>query len=335
MTQAPPPARAPVALTAKAVAELVGGTLLGDATARLTAVGPLHLADPETLSLLASSRYLGAFRASRAGAVMLAPVHSGETGGPGTRIVVADPHEAMHRALEAMYPAGPVAGFVHPSARLGRNVRLGARVRIGAGVVLESDVSIGDDSELSANVVCCRGTTIGRRCLVKPGAVLGSPGFGFVPARGGGHRRIPHVGGCVLEDDVEIGANSCVDRGSISDTVIGAGTKLDNLVHIGHNARIGARCLIMGGSVVAGSADIGDDVIIAGHAAVGGHFRVGNRARIGAKSGVIAEVPEGASVSGFPARSHRQFLRAQAALYRLARITARLEELAGEPNRDA
>ena len=325
-----------MALTAKAVAELVGGTVLGDEAARLTAVGPLHLADPETLSLLASAHYLGAFRASRAGAVMLAPVHSREAGGPTTRIVVDDPHEAMQRALQAMYPVSrPVASFVDPSARLGRNVRLGARVRIGAGVVLEDGVVIGDDSELGPNVVCCRGTTIGRRCLVKPGAILGSPGFGFVAVReGGGHARIPHVGRCVIEDDVEIGANSCVDRGSISDTVIGTGTKLDNLVHIGHNARVGARCLIMGGSVLAGSADIGDDVIIAGHAAVGGHFRVGNRARIGAKSGVISEVPDGAAVSGFPARSHRQFLRAQAALYRLARITSRLEDLAGEPSRD-
>jgi UDP-3-O-[3-hydroxymyristoyl] glucosamine N-acyltransferase len=323
-----------VALTAKTVAELVGGTVLGDATARLTAVGPLHLADSETLSLLASSRYLGAFRASRAGAVMLAPVHSREAGGPGTRIVVDDPHAAMHRALQAMYPPGDSAGFVDPSARLGRNVKLGARVRIGAGAVLEDEVTIGDDTELGAHVVCGRGTIIGRRCLIQPGAVLGSSGFGFVPAEGGGHRRVPHIGGCVIEDDVEIGANSCVDRGSISDTIIGAGTKLDNLVHVGHNARVGARCLIMGGSVLAGSADIGDDVIIAGHAAVGGHFRVGNRARIGAKSGVISAVPEGEAVSGFPARSHRQFLRAQAALYRLARITPRLEELAGEPNQD-
>lgn len=334
MATAPPSARAPVALTANAVAELVGGAVLGDGTARLTAVGPLHLADPETLSLLASARYLGAFRASRAGAVLLSPVHSKEAAGPVTRIVVDDPHEAMHRALQAMYPAANSSGAVHPSAQLGRNVKLGARVRIGAGAVLEDDVTVGDDSDLGPRVVCCRGTIIGKRCRVNPGAILGSAGFGFVPASGGGHRRVPHIGGCLIEDDVEIGANSCVDRGSISDTVIGAGTKLDNLVHVGHNARIGARCLIMGGSVLAGSADIGDDVIIAGHAAVGGHFRVGNRARIGAKSGVISAVSEGEAVSGFPARSHRQFLRAQAALYRLARITPRLEELAGEPSQD-
>jgi acetyltransferase-like isoleucine patch superfamily enzyme len=157
--------------------------------------------------------------------------------------------------------------------------------------------------------------------VIKPGTVLGTPGFGYV-AGPAGPARIPHVGGCRLGDDVEIGSNCTVDRGSIEDTVIGAGSKLDNLVHIGHNARLGARCLVMGGSVIAGSADIGDDVVIAGHAAVGGHFRVCHSARIGAKSGVISAVPDATDVSGFPARPHWEFLRAQAALYRLARITA-------------
>jgi UDP-3-O-[3-hydroxymyristoyl] glucosamine N-acyltransferase len=143
------------------------------------------------------------------------------------------------------------------------------------------------------------------------------------------------VGSCIIEDDVEIGANCTVDRGSIDATVIGPGSKLDNLVHVGHNARLGARCLVMGGSVIAGSADIGDDVIIAGHAAVGGHFRVGRGARIGAKAGVISAVPDGAEFSGFPARPHREHLRAQAALYRLARITDELEALVQARKPDA
>jgi UDP-3-O-[3-hydroxymyristoyl] glucosamine N-acyltransferase len=258
-----------------------------------------------------------------------------EKPGPDTRIVVGDPHAAISRVLHAMYPdrsAG--SGRIHPTARIGRGVTLGARVRLDAFVVLENGVSVGDDSELGPNVICCVGTRIGRRCLIKPGAVLGSPGFGFV-GESTSHVRIPHIGGCIIEDEVEIGSNCTVDRGSISDTVIGAGTKLDNLVHVGHNARLGARCLVMGGSVIAGSAEIGDEVIIAGHSAVGGHFRVGDRARIGAMSGVISAVPDGGVVSGFPARPHRQFLRAQAALYRLARIGSRLEELAGESGGDA
>jgi UDP-3-O-[3-hydroxymyristoyl] glucosamine N-acyltransferase len=333
-----------VPLTAQAVAELVGGRLVGDGARVLTAVGSLEGADGETLSLLASGRYLPAFHSSRAGAVLLSPGNEALGSGPPARIVVADPQQAMARAIAAMFPPDPPAGAIHPTARLTPGVRLGSavsigpyatlgagvvlgdRVRVGAGAVLEAGVTVGDDSELGAHVVCVQGTVLGRRCVLKPGAVLGTPGFGFV-AGAHGPTRIRHVGRCVIGDDVEIGANSCVDRGSIDDTVIGAGSKLDNLVHVGHNARLGARCLVMGGSVIAGSADIGDDVVIAGHAAVGGHFRVGHRARIGAKSGVISAVPDGTDVSGFPARPHREFLRAQAALYRLARIADQLERL--------
>lgn len=328
----PPPGHP---LTAQAVAELVGGRLSGNGATELSGVGPLDRADGGTLSLLASAHYLPAFRESRAGAVLLRPEHQQEAAGPITRIAVADPQAAMAEVLAAMYPAADPGGAIHPSASIGAGVVLGARVRLGPGVVLEDGVAIGDDTALGAHVVCCQGTRIGKRCLIKPGAVLGSPGFGFVSGPRG-HHKMPHVGSCVLGDDVEVGANSCIDRGSIADTVIGNGTKLDNLVHIGHNARLGARCLVMGGCVIAGSADIGDDVIVAGHAAIGGHFRVGSRARIGAKAGVISAVPDGADVSGFPARPHREFLRAQAALHRLSRITPRLEELAGpKTGRDA
>lgn len=340
--------RAPVPLTARAVAELVGGRLVGEGAGLLSAVGPLAGADGDTLSLLTSPRYLEDFTASRAGAVLLPPEHAGAAGPP-VRILVPDPQAALARVLATMFPASAPDGGIHssvviaPGVRLGRGVVLearvslgqgvvlGDRVRLGAGTVLEPGVSIGEDSELGANVVCHAGTRIGRRCVIKAGAVLGGAGFGYI-AGGGGPERIPHVGGCVLGDDVEVGSNSCIDRGSITDTIIGPGCKLDNLVHIGHNSRMGARCLIMGGSVLAGSADLGDDVIVAGHAAVGGHFRVGHRARIGAKSGVISPVPDGGAVSGFPARPHREFLRSQAALYRLARITDELEALV-EPGR--
>lgn len=337
-------ARAPVPLTAQAIAQLVGGHVVGDGATLLSAVGSLTGAGDDALSLLASSRYLAAFRASAAGAVLLRP-RDAERPGPGTRILVDDPQAALARVLAVMFPAASPAPGIHSTVRLGHGVRLGSgvsigphaslgprvvlgqRVSLGAGVVLEEDVSVGDDSRLGARVVCAQATRIGSRCVIKPGVVLGGPGFGYL-AGPRGPERIPHVGACVLGDDVEIGSNSCVDGGSLEDTVIGPGCKLDNLVHVGHNARLGARCLVMGGSVIAGSADIGDDVVIAGHAAVGGHFRVGNRARIGAKAGVTSAVADDTDVSGFPARPHRQFLRAQAALYRLAPIADRLEQLA-------
>jgi UDP-3-O-[3-hydroxymyristoyl] glucosamine N-acyltransferase len=344
--------RATVPLTAQAVAELVSGRLIGDGARLLTAVGPLQGADGGTLSLLASARYLPEFRGSAAGAVVLRDDSAAEPGGPQVRIVVADPQAAIARAVAAMFPPTPAPAGVDPSARLGagtilgvdvaigphcvlgREVRLGDRVRLGAGVVLEDRVSIGDDSDLGSHVVCYAGARVGARCIVKAGAVLGGAGFGYISGREG-HTRIPHVGGCVLGDDVEIGSNSCVDRGSIDDTVIGAGTKLDNHVHVGHNAHIGARCLLMGGTVIAGSAELGDGVIVAGHVAVAGHFRVGHGVRIGAKSGVISAVPDGTDVSGFPARPHREFLRAQASMYRLARITDQLEDLVKTRSGDA
>lgn len=321
------PPQATVPLTVEAVATLVGGRLVGggDGSRLLTAVGPLAGADGGTLSLLAQGRYLSDFRASRAGAVLLTAEWAPDPAGPPLRIIVTDPQKAMARALEVMFPVSG-GGDVHPTVRLGKGVVLGKQVRLGPGVVLEAGVIVGDATELEAEVVCHRGTRIGRRCRIQAGTVLGGPGFGFVAALGG-HARIPHVGGCLLGDDVEVGGNCTIDRGSIDDTVIGDGTKLDNLVHVGHNARLGAGCLVMGGSVIAGSAELGDGVVVAGHAAIGGHFRVGNRARIGAKSGVISAVPEGADYSGFPARPHREFLRAQAAMYRLARIVGELEEL--------
>jgi UDP-3-O-[3-hydroxymyristoyl] glucosamine N-acyltransferase len=160
--------------------------------------------------------------------------------------------------------------------------------------------------------------------MVQAGARLGSDGFGYV-FRNGIHDKIPHIGRCIIEDDVEIGANSTIDRGSFDDTVIGAGTKIDNLVQIGHNVRIGRLCLIMAQAGIAGSARIGDGVVIAGQAGLGGHITVGDGARLAGQAGVFGDVPAGETWSGYPARPHRQSLRASAAVLRLAEIIKKLE----------
>jgi len=163
---------------------------------------------------------------------------------------------------------------------------------------------------------------------VHAGVVLGSDGFGYIPGRNGEpHRKIPHVGRCLIGDDVEIGANTCIDRGSVDDTVIGSGTKIDNLVHIAHNVRIGARCLIMAQAGIAGSCQVEDDVIIAGQAGVSDHVTIGRGARLLVQAGTIADVPAGATLFGTLARPHREYLRGQAALYRLAKIVDKLEKL--------
>ena len=333
-------------LTARAVADLVGGRLLGDGAVRIHSVRPLDRAGPDALSFAVSGRYAAELDSSRAGAVLV-PEALAAGAGPGTRIVVPDPYGALVRVLQALYPAEPPAAGVDATARigagaklgpelmiaayvvLGRDVQLGARCRLAQGVSIGDGVVIGDDAVIGPGVVCYPGTRIGHRVVLKAGAVIGGEGFGYL-SDGTKHTRIPHVGGCILEDEVEVGSNTCIDRGSIDDTVIGRGTKLDNLVQVGHNVRIGERCLIMAGVGIAGSTRVGHDVILAGHVGVTDHLVIGDRARIAAKSAIFGDVPASASFSGHPARPHRQFLRAQAAMYRLAPIVDELERVAAQ-----
>jgi len=333
-------------LTARAVADLVGGRLLGDGAIRIHRVRSLDRAGPDALSFAVSARYAADLDSSKAGAVLV-PEALASGAGPGTRIVVPDPYGALVRVLHALYPdetpepgidstarigAGAEIGpdvSIGPFVVLGRNVRLGARCRLAQGVSVGDGVIVGDDTTLGPGVVCYPGTRIGNRVVLKAGAVLGGDGFGYL-SDANGHARIPHVGACILEDEVEVGSNTCIDRGSIDDTVVGRGTKLDNLVQVGHNVRIGERCLIMAGVGIAGSTRVGNDVILAGHVGVTDHLAIGDRARIAAKSAIFGDVPAGASFSGHPARPHRQFLRAQAAMYRLAAIVDELERLVPE-----
>jgi UDP-3-O-[3-hydroxymyristoyl] glucosamine N-acyltransferase len=341
----------PAGLTAQAVADLVGGRLLGDGAVVLHRVRALDGAGPDAISLAISSKYADQLRACGAGAVLVPAELADAPAGPRTRIVVSDPYAAMVQVMGVLFPPAATGPGVDATARLGPGVRLGRDVSIGPyvvlgrsvvlgdrcvvaeGVSLGDDVSVGEDTVIGPRAVLYRETRVGRRVVVKAGAVLGGPGFGYLPGATG-HHRIPHVGGCVIEDEVEIGSNTCVDRGSMSDTVIGRGTKLDNLVHVGHNVRLGERCLVMAGVGIAGSTRIGDDVILAGHVGVTDHLVIGDGARIAAKSAVFGDVPAGASFSGHPARPHRQFLRAQAALYRVAPIITQLERLTGEAERD-
>ena len=334
-------------ITAQAAADLVGGRLLGDGAVVLRRASSLDRAGADSVSLVVSSRYLPLLRDSKAGVVLVPESLAGENGGPGTRIVVAEPYRALVQLLAVLHPTAQldvgvassatvaedvVIGegvSVGPQAVVGRRARLGARVRIGPGVVIGDGVTVGDDAVLDANVVCYAGTTLGARVVVKAGAIVGGDGFGYVQGPHG-HIRIPHIGGCVLEDDVEIGSNCTIDRGSLDDTVIGQGTKLDNQVHVGHNVRIGRRCLVMGGVGIGGSTRIGDGVVVAGHSTLVDHVTVGDRARIGARAFVIGDVPGGADVSGQPARPHRETLRVQAALRRLEPLVRDLERLVEE-----
>jgi UDP-3-O-[3-hydroxymyristoyl] glucosamine N-acyltransferase len=308
----------------------------------LRRLAPLDRAGPDALSFLVAPAYLPDYRQTAAGAVLVAQALAGEAIGPGTRILVARPDDALERAAALLHPPRrqhrgvdptarvapdvevPADGYIGPYAVIGIGARLGARVVVEAGAWVGDDAIIGEDSVVGPHAVCYPGARLGRRVVLKAGAVVGGPGFRFLSGPDG-HRRVPHLGGCVLEDDVEVGSGSCIDRGSFDDTVIGAGTKIDNLVQVAHNVRLGKRCLVAGTTGIAGSVRIGDDVVIAGGVGIADHVTIGNRAVLSAKSVVIGAVPEAAVVGGYPARSHRAFLRAQAALYRLPALLDRLE----------
>ncbi len=331
-------------LTAQAVADLVGGRLLGDGAVVVRRVGPLDRSGPDAISFAVSGRYAADLRHTGAGVVLVSDALADAPAGAAARVVVSDPYRALVRVIATLFPpaearpgvdatvrlgAGCVLGpgvAIGPFTLLGRGVRLGARCRVAEGVSLGDGVVVGDDTVIGPRVVCYAGSRIGSRVILKAGAVIGGDGFGYLPGPEG-HGRIPHVGGCILEDEVEVGSNSCVDRGSVDDTVIGRGSKLDNLVQVGHNVRIGERCLLMAGVGVAGSTRVGDGAILAGHVGVTDHLVIGAGARVAAKSAVFGDVPAGISISGHPARPHRQFLRAQAALYRLAPIIDDVERL--------
>ena len=333
-------------LSASEIAALTGGRLVGPGTVTVAGIAPLERAGPGDLSFLAAPRYVPYFQKTSASVVLVAPALATAEGGPETRIVVADPYAALLVVLPVLYPQAVWEAGIHPTAVVGRGttwqepvaigphavlgqgVQLGRNVRIGTGCVLGDGVAVGDDTQLYPGVTLYAGTALGKRVIVHAGAVLGSDGFGYIPGKSGeAHRKIPHVGCCLIGDDIEIGANTCIDRGSVDDTVIGSGTKIDNLVHIAHNVRIGARCLIMAQVGIAGSVQVEDDVIIAGQAGISDHLTIGRGARLLVQSGHIANVPADATLFGYPARPHREFLRAQAAMYRLAKIVDELETL--------
>lgn len=334
-------------ITAEAIAALVGGELVGDGSAVVSAVAPLDRAGPNDLSFLGSAKYAELFALSSAGVVLVEAKFRDAPGSARARILVENPMEKMLAVLPRLYSQHEAEPGIAPTARIGKGVSLGQRVSIGEYAVIGAGALIGDGTLVGAHTVIGNGAVTGLNCRLHPhvtlypraklgdrvvvhsGARIGSDGFGYV-LRDGTHTKIPHVGGCVIGDDVEIGANSTIDRGSIDDTVVGAGTKIDNLVQIGHNVRIGKLCLLVAQVGVSGSVVIGDGCVLAGQAGIGGHLTIGAGARIAGQAGVFGDVPPGESWSGYPARPHRESLRASGALLKLAGMMRRIEKLLDE-----
>ena len=294
--------------------------------------------------MLAHRRYAVDLARCEGRALLVSEALSGIEEGPRHRLVVADPHAALIELLPLLHPEPRQESDVHPTAVIhasatlsegvgvgphtviGAGVTLGEGVRIGANCVVGAGVTIGAGTALYPNVTLYPGSVLGDRVIVHAGARIGVDGFGYVSS-GGKHRKIPQVGACVVEDDVEIGANCAIDRGSIGRTVIGAGSKLDNLVHVGHNVTIGRGSVLVAQVGIAGSTRIGDEVALGGQAGISGHLRIGARAQIAAQAGVIGDVEPGQVISGYPARDHRSYLKAMAHLMILPDIVKRLRQL--------
>jgi UDP-3-O-[3-hydroxymyristoyl] glucosamine N-acyltransferase len=332
------------AMTLDEVARLVGGEVVGEAAVRVHGVAPLDQATPLEIALFADRRYLGQLRSTRGAAVLVSTALAAEvpTGLPA--VVVKDAHAALPPLLDRLHPAGEAAPVVHPTAVLGKGVVMGVDVTIGPYAVVEDACELGDhvrigahavlgrgskveqDSVLHPHVVLYPGTMVGKRVIVHAGARLGSDGFGYV-LQEGAYRKVPQVGRCVVADDVEIGANSCIDRGSIGDTVVGRGSKLDNLVHLAHNVRLGSACAMAAQVGIAGSTRIGNGVVFGGQAGLVGHIEVGDGARITAQAGVIGDVAPGETVTGYPARRLKEYLKGAALALRLPELLGRVQAL--------
>jgi UDP-3-O-[3-hydroxymyristoyl] glucosamine N-acyltransferase len=331
-------------LKASELARAADGRLEGGADPEITGTAPLDHAGPSDLAILSSPHYLADAANTAAAAVLVAAPLAGRLRDELPRIIVADVHRALITVLPLLYPdSAPPAG-VHPTAVIGDGAVLGADVSVGAHAVIGAATEVGAGAVIASHAVVgrhCRigagaylhphvtlydGTIVGARSILHSGVRAGVDGFGYSSSRAG-HIRIPHVGRCVIGDDVEIGSNTTIDRGSIGDTVIGSGTKIDNLVQIGHNVRMGEHCIVVSQVGVSGSARIGRFVTIGGQAGIKGHIEIGAGATIAAQAGVFGDVAPGTTVSGYPARPHKESLRAQAGMFRLPALLKRLRAL--------
>ncbi len=326
------------------LAAAVGGEVVGDAGRRVRGISGLTEAGPDEVSFLANPRYKPALKATRAGAVIVAR----DVEAPGvTLIKVAKPYPAFAKVLGLFAPPPAVpAGisdlaFIHPGARLGagvgvgpyavleEGVAVGDRTTIGAGTYVGPGSAVGADCLIYANVTLREGTRVGDRCIIHSGAVVGSDGFGFA-TEGGVHHKVPQIGGVIIEDDVEIGANCALDRGTMGYTRIGRGSKLDNLIQIAHNVQIGAGTLIAAQTGIAGSTVVGKYCVFGGQVGVVGHITIGDGAILGAQTGVAKSVPAGATYWGYPARPIMEVKKNEARINLLEKVFARVKELERE-----
>jgi UDP-3-O-[3-hydroxymyristoyl] glucosamine N-acyltransferase len=329
-------------LTLKEIAERLGGEATGPAELVISGASSYESAGESDIAFVDNARLLGAAEQSRAGALLVARDIASSTK---PLIRTDNPRLAFAQALEWFQPRRRPDPGVHATAVVGAGAELGKgiyvgpyvvigeRARLGVGVEVHAGTSIGDDAELGENTIVYpgvsvyRGVRIGARCIIHSGCVIGADGFGYARDGDGRHVKVPQVGTVIIGDDVEIGANSTIDRATTDATTIGSGTKIDNLVQIGHNCRVGRNCIICGMVGLSGSVVIGDGAVLAGQAGIADHITIGKGAIVAAQAGVTADIPDCTMVSGYPARPHRDQLKLEAAMRKLPEALAELRDL--------
>lgn len=327
------------------IAEIIGGKVLGNPEVEITGASGIREARHGDITFLADKKNIKYIAGTNASAVIVRQAHYEEIKGLSANMLLVDnPYLSFARVLEVFYkkpytPLGisdkAVIGnnvsfgegvTVYPFAYISSNAVIGARVSIFPNVYIGEGVRIGDDSIIYPNVTIREHVVIGRRVIVHPGTVIGSDGFGYISEEEG-HYKIPQVGGVIIEDDVEIGANVTIDRATIDNTIIGCGTKIDNLVQVAHNVKIGKHCIIVAQVGIGGSTEIGSRTVFGGQAGVRDHIKIGNRVMAGTRAGIIHDVPDGEVVSGFPAIPHKTWLRAQSIYAKLPEYIKRLQRI--------
>jgi UDP-3-O-[3-hydroxymyristoyl] glucosamine N-acyltransferase len=327
--------------TAAEIAQQLGGSVEGDASIELTGFAPADAARKGDLTFAENEAYFARAQQSAAAAILVGEEFKSSSK---TLIRVPNARIAFARVLPLFFPESqPAPGThptavvhptaqVHPTAHIAAHCIVGERVRIDAAVVLHggnhigADTQIGEATRLFPNVVVYPRTVIGRRVRIHAGSVIGSDGFGYVFDQGA-HRKVPQIGNVILHDDVEIGANVTIDRGALGSTVIGRGTKIDNLVQIAHNVVIGEHSIIVAQTGIAGSTKLGNYVTLAGQTGIAGHLTIGDRAVVAAQSGVMTHIGVGEKYLGTPAQPDRQTKRQWIAVQKLPELLQRIAEL--------
>ena len=332
----------PMRLTVTQLAERIGAELVGNGSVAMSGVGAVESSDENTVTFITDSRHIAALEKSSAGAVIVARRIEGLDK---PQLIVENVDTALIEALNILAPTlKPAAEGIDPTAKVADSARIAKGVAIGAGVVIEDGAEIGKSSiigsgckigqnskvggncRLDCNVVVYHNCHLGNNVVIQANTTIGSTGFGYSYINGS-HKLIPHNGGVVIEDFVEIGANCCIDRAKFGNTIIGAGTKIDNLVQIAHNVVIGKNCLIVGLVGISGSCKLGDGVVLAGQVGLADNIEIGDGAIVGAQAGVMNDIGAGEKVVGSPAIGRKEALLIMGLTKRLPKLAKQLKQL--------